>query len=194
MYSSYGNYYGFGETKPVRRTVFISHYKGDHDEVERFISDFKSVFIPKVLGANDNDNFIESTNTDYVMNQIRERYLLDSTVTIVLVGKCTHSRRYVDWEIKSSLRQGAYTPNGLLGIVLPSQGTGAYLPPRFEANWNQQHSNCYARYYVYPQTEDELRAWIEDAYNARTSRANLIVNSQDIMKYNARCKVCGITH
>ncbi len=194
MYSGYGNYYGFGETKPVGRTVFISHYKGDHDEVERFISDFKSVFIPKVLGANDNDNFIESTNTDYVMNQIRERYLLDSTVTIVLVGKCTHSRRYVDWEIKSSLRQGSYTPNGLLGILLPSAGDRAHLPPRFQDNWQTGEQNCYARYRYYPSTAEQLRGWIEDAYQARTSRANLIVNSQDMMKYNAKCKVCGITH
>ena len=63
------------------------------------------------------------------MNQIREKCLLDSTVTIVLLGKCTHSRRHVDWEIKSSLRQGASAPNGLIGIVLPSQGRGAFLPP-----------------------------------------------------------------
>ena len=34
----------------------------------------------------------------------------------------SHSRRYVDWEIKTSLRRGSYTPNGLLGIILPSQG------------------------------------------------------------------------
>ncbi len=194
MYSQYENSYRFSENRPVRRTVFISHYKGDHDEVERFINNFKSVFIPKVLGANDNDNFIDSTNTDYVMNQIREKYLLDSTVTIVLIGKCTHSRRYVDWEIKSSLRQGSYTPNGLLGILLPSAGDGAHLPPRFRDNWQTGKVNCYARYRYYPSTEEQLRQWIEDAYLSRTSRAHLIVNSQDMMKYNARCKVCGVTH
>lgn len=194
MYPQYGNLYSFTENKPVRRTVFISHYKGDHDEVERFIDDFRSVFIPKVLGANDNDNFIESTNTDYVMNQIRERYLSDSTVTIVLIGKCTHSRRYVDWEIKSSLRQGEYTPNGLIGILLPSVSGGAHLPPRFQDNWKQGNTNCYARYYYYPSTTEQLRGWIEDAYDARTARSGLIVNSQAMMKYNARCRICGVTH
>ncbi len=39
-----------------------------------------------------------------------------------------------------------------------------------------------------------LGQWIEDAYSARTSRAHLIENRQDMMKYNAQCKVCGITH
>lgn len=181
----------------IRRKVFISHYKGDRADVDAFIDYFanqQKVFLPYALGANDNDDFINSTNTDYVMTQIRTRYLQDTTVTIVLVGHCTHSRRYVDWEIKSSLRQGTYTPNGLLGIILPSRGNSAHLPPRLERNWTSDQTNCYARYWVYPRSADELGQWIEDAYNARTTRAHLINNPQDMMGYNARCKVCGVTH
>ena len=186
-----------GQLVGVKRKVFISHYKGDKDEVEAFIEKFaneENVFIPKVLGANDNDDFIESTDTDYVMTQIRKKYLDDSTVTIVLVGSCTHGRRYIDWELKSSLRQGTYTPNGVMGIILPSKGKNAYLPPRLEANWGEGHGNCYARYLVYPSSAKQLHDWIEDAYDARTSRANLIKNSQEMMKYNRQCTVCNVTH
>lgn len=181
----------------TKRRVFISHYKGDRTEVDDFIKKFadeEKVFTPYVLGANDNDEFINSTNPEYVMTQIRNKYLLDTTVTIVLVGSCTHSRRYVDWELKSSLRQGNYTPNGVMGIILPSQGNSACLPPRLEANWTKGHVDCYARYWVYPKTPEELGAWIDDAFNARTTRAYLIKNSQDMMKYNAKCKICEITH
>jgi hypothetical protein len=181
----------------TKRRVFISHYKGDSDEVDAFIDYFvneQGVFTPYMLGANDNDDFIDSTNTDYVMSQIRKKYLKDTTVTIILVGSCTHSRRYVDWEIKSSLTQGETFPNGLMGIILPSQSKSAYMPPRLEENWSKGHSNCYARYWIYPSSVEQLGNWIEDAYSARTSRANLIKNSQDMMKYNARCKVCGVTH
>jgi len=181
----------------IKRRVFISHYGGDKNEVDAFIDNFankQGVFTPYVLGANDNDDFINSTDTDYVMTQIREKYLLDTTVTIVLVGSCTHSRRYVDWEIKSSLRQGEYTPNGLMGIILPSKGQSAYLPPRLEANWIQGHVNCYARYWVYPSSAEILGGWIEDAYSARTTRTALIQNPQDMMKKNTQCKVCGVTH
>ncbi|HCS10006.1 MAG TPA: hypothetical protein DIV40_00990 [Clostridiales bacterium] len=181
----------------TKRRVFISHYKGDRKEVDDFITKFakeEKVFIPYVLGANDNDDFIDSNNPEYVMTQIRKKYLLDSTVTIVLIGSCTHSRRYIDWELKSSLRQGNYTPNGVIGIVLPSQGKSAFLPPRFEDNWSEGHVDCYARYWTYPKTPQELGTWIEDAYNARTKRAHLINNSQSMMKYNAKCKVCGKTH
>lgn len=183
--------------KGVRRKVFISHYKGDRTEVDDFIKKFGSdekVFIPYVLGANDNDDLINSTNTDYVMNQIRSKYLRDTTVTIVLVGDCTHSRRYVDWEIKSSLRQGNYTPNGLIAILLPSMGNSGWLPPRLKDNWNKDEDKCYARYYSYPKSSDMLGRWIEDAFSARTFRSQYINNSQDMMKYNSKCKVCGETH
>lgn len=181
----------------TRHRVFISHYKGDRKEVDDFVKIFANegkVFTPYVLGANDNDEFINSSNPEYVMTQIRHKYLMDTTVTIVLIGSCTHSRRYVDWELKSSLRHGSYTPNGLLGIVLPSQGNAAYLPPRFQANWSEDNLNSYARYISYPKTLEELSGYIEDAHSARTKRAHLIKNSHDMMKYNAKCRVCGITH
>jgi hypothetical protein len=181
----------------IKRRVFISHYKGDRKEVDAFIQHFANklgIFTPYVLGANQNDDFIDSSDTSYVMTQIRKNYLKDSTVTIVLMGSCTHSRRYVDWEIKSSLRQGEYTPNGLLGIVLPSQNNSAYLPLRFEQNWSLNHVNCYARYKSYPTSGDTLGEWIDDAYNARTSRKHLINNPQSMMKYNSTCKIHNVTH
>jgi hypothetical protein len=186
-------YYG------IKRKVFISFYKGDRTEVDAFIEKWanqEGVFITKALGVSDNDDFIDSDDPEYVMSQIRKKYLSDSTVTIVLLGKCTHSRRYVDWELKTSLRSGKiYTSNGLIGILLGSCAqTGAHLPERFQDNWNKEHHNCYTRYYYLPETATQLGSWIEDAYAARTNRAHLIQNSADMMKYNAKCKICNITH
>lgn len=181
----------------TKRKVFISHYKGDSNEVDAFIDYFvnqQGVFTPYVLGANDNDDFIDSANTDYVMSRIRKEYLKDTTVTITLIGSCTHSRRYVDWEIKSSLTQRETLPNGLMGIILPSRDKSAHMPPRLNENWSKGHNNCYARYLIYPKSADDLGKWIDDAYSARTGRANLVKNSQHMMKYNTKCKVCGVTH
>ena len=67
-------------------------------------------------------------------------------------------------------------------------------PPRFEDNWINNRDNCYARYYSYPTSQDELRKWIEDAHKARTARANLIVDSRSMMKRNIQCRICGVTH
>jgi hypothetical protein len=184
-----------------KRKVFLSFHQGDRAEVDTFVyrwTQQEKVFIPKALGVSANDDFIDSTNPEYVMSKIREKYLGDSTVTIVLVGQCTHSRRYVDWELKASLRRsaspGAAPPNGVIGVILPSCGTSAYLPPRLESNWTQGHVNCYARYWVAPTSAEQLRGWIEDAFSARTSRSALIQNAADMMKYNAKCRVCNVTH
>lgn len=178
----------------VRRKCFISYYAGDTREVEKFMSDFGDVFIPKAIGISDGDDFIDSDDSDYVMSRIRREYLGDSTVTICLIGSCTHSRRYVDWEIKASLRQGSYTPNGLIGILLPSQGTSAHLPKRFKENWNKNEDLGYALYRSYPATKESLKNWIEEAHSRRSNHANLIQNSQDMFRYNRSCSIHAVTH
>lgn len=179
---------------PIRRKVFLSHYHGHGDWTDAFLRDFGSVFIRRSVGALGDDNLINSGNPEYVMQRIRDEFIGDSTVTIVLVGNCTHSRRYIDWEIKGSLKRAKDgLPNGLLAIQCSQNPV--HLPPRLAANWNSDNLNCYARFYRYPQTTDQLRTWIEDAFAARTQRANTIRNSHDtMMGYNARCQVCQITH
>jgi hypothetical protein len=81
-----------------------------------------------------------------------------------------------------------------MGIILPSQGENANVPPRLNDNWNHGHANCYAKYWIYPKSGYELSSLIEDAFDARTSRSHLISNSQTMMKYNSKCNVHGVTH
>src|SRR4051812_30659698 len=105
----------------VRRNVFISFYGGDEADVLAFTkwaSDGEAL-IPRILHHAYNGEIVDSKNTDYVMRRIREDFIGDATVTMVLVGTCTHSRRYVDWELKASLQQGRDSlPNGLLAVAL----------------------------------------------------------------------------
>lgn len=181
----------------VRRKVFISYYHADQVVVDKFIADFSSVFIPKAVGIKEGDFIFDSDNPQYIMRKIREEKLQDSTVTIVLIGSCTHSRRYVDWEIKASLQQGQTLPNGVIGINLPYMGGKSAAPDRLADNLSVDgygNSNGYARYYRYPTSENELRRWIEDAHDARINRSSLIHNGRDMMKYNSKCKAHGITH
>lgn len=177
----------------VRRKVFISHYGVDRDAVRSFIDKWSGVFIAKEIGVYDDADFIDSDNDDYVMSRIRKDYLSDSTVTIVLMGTCTHSRRYIDWEIKSSLTQGDYTPNGLIGIVLPNVKEALHMPERFAANFSQTE-DCYAQYHCSPKSEEQLRGWIEKAFESRTTSAHLISNLQSKWKKNHKCKHCDKTH
>lgn len=170
----------------IRHKVFILYHHDDQDEAEKFAETFDpecKVFIPPVLSLGMEQYIIDSDNMDYVMRKIRKLYLRDSTVTLVLIGKCTWARRYVDWKIQASLWHGeTVIPNGLLGIVLPSAGENPILPDRLKKN-----SEGYAQLYDYPQRKDTLASWIEDAFQARTGRAHLIVNPRDRLEYNKPC-------
>lgn len=175
----------------IRHKVFISYWRGNQAIVDDFIRTFdkeRQVFISRVVGgAMASDVEINSNNTEYVMRRIRQLYLLNSTVTIVIVGRCTWARKYVDWEIASSLRQGpvAGPPNGLIGILVPGRSSGK-LPDRFRDSWDKDDT-CYTRLYKYPTNKTQLRSWIEDAFIARTIRNRLISNGRLLKQRNSPC-------
>ncbi|MFG1815797.1 TIR domain-containing protein [Kribbella sp. NPDC049174] len=176
----------------TRHKCFISYHAADTDEVAQFLEDFGSEFIGKTVGVTDEDDFIDSEDSEYIMDRIRKGYLGDSSVTILLVGACTWARRYVDWEIASSLRNSKYSKmNGLLGIRLPSVGhINPQLPARFSDNVVRDSSGNdvgYARWYSYPTSKASLRNWISDAFSARTSRAHLKDNSRARRVRSASC-------
>lgn len=150
--------------------------------MDRFINRFgRRNFIKR--GITLPEEVIRSSSTDYVMRRVRELYVRDSTVTIVLIGPCTWSRRFVDWEIQASLRQPAgVLPNGLIGILL-DKSIRPPLPPRFALN----RDSGYAKYHYYPATVAALEDWIEDAYWARTGRSRLIRNPRDRFLRNRAC-------
>jgi len=180
------------KAQATKHKVFISYHHDDQKEVDEFIETFaeeRNVFIRRGIGIGMSDDIVNSDNTDYVMQRIRDLYLKDSTVTIVLIGKCTWARRYVDWEMQASLRHGkTVTPNGLLGIVLPSAGKKTIAPKRLLENLKGENSDeGYARWYWYPQRKDTLAGWIENAFKARTNKADLIENPRERFKYNKQC-------
>jgi hypothetical protein len=162
----------------IRRKCFISHHRADAAAVDRFINRFgASRFIKR--GVTMPEEVIDSKNTDYVMRRIRELYIRDSTVTIVLVGKCTWARRFVDWEVQASLRQP--NPNGLLAILIDER-IRPPLPNRVQLN----KDSGYAAYHFYPDSSAVLGDWIETAYVVRT-RVNLVKNPRERFSYNRSC-------
>jgi hypothetical protein len=175
----------------VRHKCFISFHQADEDEVVHFIETFEEVFIPRVLGVSDEDEFVDSSDTNYVLRAIREKYLIDSTVTIVLVGKCTWARRYVDWEVYSTLRNDPVNRrSGLMAVTLPSAANyeGKKLPPRVQDNVRgAKGDEGYARWWKYPTSGESLRSEIASAFDARTSRADLIDNSRERKLNNSPC-------
>ena len=115
------------------------------------------------------------------MRRIREDYLTDSTVTIVLIGSDTHKRKYVDWEIASTIRNDENNKrSGLIGIYLPNK-SNSEVPPRLQDN-----VDCgYAKVYSYPSYDpDTLEKWIDEAYDKRNDDYYKVDNSRVLFKYN----------
>jgi hypothetical protein len=172
---------------PVRHKVFVSYHAVDAEEVVEFIQAYDDVFIPRAIGMEeDGSDIIDSTNVEYIRRTIREKYLRDSTVTLVAVGGCTWARKFVDWEIYSSLRSNP-TPNGLLGVQLPSTITSTRAPDRLSLNRPKKPLEGYADYYVAPSSADALRTWIQAAFNARSSKKSLIKLGGDLRERNSSC-------
>ncbi len=165
---------------------FISYHHDDQQYVNQFVRTFdilNNCFIHRAVGVMD-DNIINSTDTDYIMRRIRELYLADSTVTIILIGGCTWSRKYVDWEIASTLRNDPNNKrSGLIGIFLPYVSSRMLVPPRLQDNIN----SGYAQVFDYPKYAWQLTNWIEAAFNARFDSKKSVDNTRDLFGKNKQC-------
>jgi hypothetical protein len=78
----------------TRHKCFVSFHRADQLAVVAFkglFDDTHDTFIFR--GQEMPEDIIRSKDDNYVMSRIRERFLQDSTVTIVLVGSCTWSRK-----------------------------------------------------------------------------------------------------
>lgn len=100
--------------------VFISHHHGNDQGYKDALVAFgekHSVFVDRSVDTGD----IPDDWTDERIRQaIRDRYLRDSTVTAVLVGRETRRRKHVDWEIHSSMYDGsANKRSGIVVVNLP---------------------------------------------------------------------------
>lgn len=151
---------------------------------------FGREFIPRSVGVTEADDFVQSNDPDYIKRRIRELYLADSTVTILLLGACTWSRKFVDWELSSSLRNDTVNRrNGLLAMPLPSTGGKVRLPDRLRDNWDPNHpDDSFASFVDYPSSGLLLRTHIESAYKARNRKAVLINNHRALKLRNTACR------
>ncbi|WP_175442423.1 TIR domain-containing protein [Humibacillus sp. DSM 29435] len=173
----------------TRHKCFVSYHVADVDEVTKFLDDFGTEFIPRSVGVTEEDDFVDSADTEYIKRRIRERYLTDSTVTVVLVGRCTWSRKFVDWEISSSLRHDSLNKrSGLLVMPLTSMNNTARLSDRIRDNWfKADPKESYAAYKAYPSSASCLRLAIDEAFLARTGKADKVDNSRSLRLANATC-------
>ena len=103
-----------------KHKVFISyHHANDQDYKEALLelNDTYDLFMDASVDTGDIDDDLDDQS---IREVIRDEYLQDSTVTILLVGTGTKKRKHVDWEIYSSMYDGKVNKkSGVLVINLP---------------------------------------------------------------------------
>jgi hypothetical protein len=82
----YGNAFNSLASLKPKRKVFVSYCHLDQALADQFVREWRNVFTARALGVSYSDDIINSTNPEYVMAKIREKYLGDSSVTILLIG------------------------------------------------------------------------------------------------------------
>lgn len=119
-----------------------------------------------------------SPPTADTLRRIREEYISEATVTVVLIGPCTWQRKYVDWEIGATLRGADKNPRcGLLGILLPTHTNHnrprynrQLLPPRLADNLGSSDPFAFLRHWPGQSNgrrADNVQDWIDQAFKRR---------------------------
>lgn len=165
---------------PPRHKTFVSyHHANDQNYKNIFDLRFGNKFDIVERGSVDLGDIPPGLQTDTIRQKIRDEYLRDCSVTVVLIGTQTWQRKHVDWEIGATLRQTQYNPRGgLLGIYLPTyhqaypglvkfgwdgavQSSDPYtIPPRLHDNVQCE----YATLHNWSNDPEEVQEWIHAAY------------------------------
>ncbi len=154
-----------------RHKVFVSFHHADQAYKDRFVQFMDNDMVDQSVEDGDIDD--ENLATETIRQYIRDRFIRDATVTVVLIGPCTWQRKHVDWEIGSSLRDTRLNSRcGLLGILLPSHANYRHrtynprlIPPRLADNCNG--NDPFARIYHWTQDGNSIRNWIHTAFQRR---------------------------
>lgn len=182
----------------TEQKIYLSFDPDDYDEVAAFIEEFGlEDALHRPLQALDED-IVKGADKHEVIHKMRQRYLKDSTVTLVLLGKCTYTRQSVDLEVMASLHHSGgemagagerVEPNGLLGVMLKSYDSAGF-PDRLNANLrvpDETRTEPYARVIPYPENREALAEAVEDAYAARETKRDLLDNTPHMYSEDRAC-------
>ena len=161
-----------------RHRVFIGFHEQDIAYKERFVAMMQGYMVDESV---DTGNIVGSNlPLDEIRRRIRDDYIADATVTVVLICPCTWQRKHVDWEISASLRQTRSNRRcGLLGIRLPidtdfhnPNHNLRLMPPRLadDSVGNDPYAKVH-RWSGSPNQVHSIRGWIHRAFERRNGTA-----------------------
>lgn len=112
------------------RNIFVSHYHGDDEHVDKLAKllagrDFQ-IRNSSLRSNDDTQVWADTVKDETIRNRLRDQISWAGAV-VVLIGKKTAERDWIDWEIEEAHRQG----KPIVGVF--TQGaTDADLPENFQ--------------------------------------------------------------
>ncbi|MCB9475164.1 MAG: TIR domain-containing protein [Candidatus Delongbacteria bacterium] len=157
-----------------RHNVFVSYHHALDEAYKMMFERFRHIFDVLVSGSVEDGDIDSNLPAETIRQKIRDEYLRDTSVTVVLIGAESWQRKHIDWEIGSSIRQTEYNPrSGLFGILLPTYPRNApteynlhTIPPRLYDNIKCE----FATIYNWSDNPTTVQGWIHDAYLRKSTK------------------------
>ena len=183
----------------ITEKIYLCYHSADQREVEAFLEEFDYLNNLAVMRDGELDeDIVKGADKHEAIHKIRERYLKDSTVTLVLLGPCTYTRRSVDLELLASLHYGGddfatsgeanRLPNGLLAVMLPSYN-GQGFPSRLNENLSVApgEEEPYAEVIPYPENKAALADAVARAARKSRESPHLANNTPHMFSEDRAC-------
>lgn len=110
--------------------VFVSFYHRDDQNYKDALVEWAKKYEVFIDGSVETGDIPDDWDDQKIRETIRDEYLRDTSVTILLVGPNTRHRKHVDWEIYSSMYDGKKNKrSGIIVVMLPeTKCDGCHIP------------------------------------------------------------------
>lgn len=166
-------------------TLFISyHHASDQAYKAALIlaNQKMPIFIDGSVDTGDIPNYLDD---QAIREKIRDEYLKESTITLLLVGTETKNRKHVDWELYSSMFDGKKNKkSGILVVSLPSTHCEYHTAAHGDDEKRRVYPSITSWTSVDSRTEYEKRyPYLPDRIidNLLTKKAKISVTSWDVI-------------
>lgn len=148
-----------------RHKVFISYYHKEDQSYKDYLlrlNEFYNIFDDYSVRENDVDD--TNMSDEQVRCEIRDKYIRNASVLVLLCGEKTRTRKHVDWEIHAAMYHSDVNPQmGILVINVGNCNNGQIACSKDEENiiapyssWSPLDKNIESLKNRYPSLPDRI--------------------------------------
>lgn len=166
--------------------VFISYHHANDQQYKQGLVRVNALSPIFIDGSVDTGDIADDLDDQAIREKIRDDYLKDTTVTLLLVGTQTKVRKHVDWELYSSMFDGMKNKkSGVVVVTLPSTGCTYYTAAHGDVEKQRLYPHAASWTTVDSRTEYEARyPYLPDRIidNLVTHKAKISVTNWNVIE------------